>query len=61
MARKKGGLNIKIKRPGAMHRKTNTPKGKKIPVTKLQQAKRSKNPLTRKQATFALNARKWGR
>ena len=52
-------MKIEIKRPGAMHKKTGTPKGKKIPVAKLEKEKKSSDPLTRKQANFALNARKW--
>ena len=61
--RKKGGLNIQIKAKnrGAMQRSTNTPKGKNIPIFKLRAAKRSSNPVTRKRATFALNARKWSK
>jgi len=34
-------------------------KGKKLTVAELNRLKRSPNPLTRKRATFALNARKW--
>ncbi len=46
---------IKIKRPGALHRKTGTPMGKKIPYAKKLAAAHSKNPLTRKEGQFALN------
>lgn len=55
----KGKMKIEIKRPGAMRKKTGTPKGEKIPVEKLEKEKKSSNPLTRKQANFALNAKKW--
>lgn len=50
---------IKIKRPGALHKKMGIPIGKKIPQKSLLAEKHSNNPLTRKQATFAINARKW--
>jgi hypothetical protein len=36
-------------------------KGKKLTVAELNRLKRSPNPLTRKRATFALNARKWSK
>ena len=39
--------------------KSKTKKGSNIPVSTLQRLKKSKNPTTRKRATFALNARKW--
>ncbi len=53
----------KIKRPGALRKKLHAPKGKKIPVSKLRaakaKAKRSGDTRTEREATFALNARKW--
>jgi oligoendopeptidase F len=60
MARK-GRAPIKIKKSnrGKLRKTAGVKKGNKIPVSKLQQMKRSKNPTTRKRATFALNARKW--
>lgn len=59
--RKKGRTPIKIKasNQGKLRKSAGVKKGKKIPVSKLQQMKRSKNPTTRRRATFALNARKW--
>ena len=57
--RKKGGIKIKKANQGKLRKQAGTKKGKNIPVKKLQQMKRSKNPTTRKRATFALNARKW--
>ena len=59
--RRKGGSGIYIKpgNRGKLRKSAKAKKGKKIPVKKLQQMKRSKNPKTRKRATFALNARKW--
>ncbi len=58
---KRPPLKIEIKRPGAMHEKTKTPKGEKIPVAKLEKEKKSSDPLTRKQAQFAINARSWNK
>ena len=57
--RRKGGIKIKKSRAGSLRRHTKTPKGKKIPMKKLQAAKRSKSPAIRKKANFAINARKW--
>jgi hypothetical protein len=36
-------------------------KGRKLTVAELNKMKRSPNPLTRKRATFALNAKSWGK
>lgn len=58
-SRSKSGINIKKSNQGKLRKSTGTKKGQKVPVAKLQQMKRSKNPTTRKRATFALNARKW--
>jgi hypothetical protein len=60
MARK-SGIRIKKANRGKLRKSTGTKKGKKIPVDKLRKMKRSKNPKTRKRATFALNAKKWGK
>lgn len=60
MARRKP-IKIKKSNQGKLRKSAGTKKGKKIPVSKLRQMKRSKNPKTRKRATFALNARKWGK
>lgn len=57
--RKLMAIRIKKKNQGKLRRSTKTKKGKNIPVSKLQALKKSKNPKTRKRATFALNARKW--
>lgn len=59
MARKKSGIRIKKSNRGKLRKSTGTKKGKKIPVSKLRKMKKSKDPKTRKRATFALNARKW--
>ena len=55
----KSGIRIKPGNAGKLRKTAKAKKGKKIPVKRLQQMKRSKNPKTRKRATFALNARKW--
>lgn len=50
---KKGGKNwIKpaIKRPGALHQATHTPKGEKIPEAKIRKAEHSRNPRIRREA-----------
>lgn len=49
---------FKIKK-GALHKQLGISQGKKIPVSTLQKLKNSNNPLTRKRANFALNARKF--
>jgi hypothetical protein len=59
--RRKGGSGIRIKpaNRGKLRKSAKVKKGRKIPVAKLRAMKKSKNPKTRKRATFALNARKW--
>jgi hypothetical protein len=57
--RRKGGIHIKKANRGKLRKTAGAKKGSKIPAKKLQQMKKSKNPTTRKRATFALNARKW--
>lgn len=56
---KKSGIHIKKSNRGKLRKSTGTKKGKKIPVSKLRKMKKSKNPKTRKRATFALNARRF--
>lgn len=56
---KKSGIRIKKKNRGKLRAKAGVKKGKKIPVSKLRKMKKSKSAATRRQATFALNARKW--
>lgn len=58
MARK-SGINIKKSRQGLLRKKTRTKKGKKIPLSTLRKMKNSRSPKARRQANFALNARKW--
>lgn len=59
MARKP--IHIKPENRGKLHKSAGVPEGEKIPVRKLEEMKHSSNPTTRKRATFALNARKWGK
>ena len=58
---RKSGIHIKKSNRGKLRKSTGTKKGQKIPASKLQQMKKSKNPKTRKRATFAMNARKWNK
>jgi len=46
---------------GALHRDTGTPMGQKIPEAKIQAKLNSSNPLERKRAQFAENAKHWAR
>jgi oligoendopeptidase F len=59
--RGKSGIAIKKANQGKLRKAAKVKKGQKIPVAKLRAMKRSKNPTTRRRATFALNARKWRR
>lgn len=54
-------IRIKPANRGKLRKSTGTKKGSKIPVSKLQKLKKSKNPVTRKRATFALNAKRWNK
>jgi hypothetical protein len=58
-SRRRSGIRIKPSNRGKLRKSAGAKKGKKIPVSKLRQMKRSRNPKTRRRATFALNARKW--
>ena len=60
MAKRKP-IRIKKANRGKLRKTAKAKKGKKIPVSKLRSMKRSKNPKTRKRATFALNARRWNK
>jgi oligoendopeptidase F len=59
--KKRSGIYIKPANRGKLRKSAKAKKGKKIPVKKLRAMKKSKNPKTRKRATFALNARSWNR
>ena len=56
---KKSGIHIKASHEGRLHRATKTKQGDKIPLAKEEAAAHSKNPKVRKEAQFALNARKF--
>jgi hypothetical protein len=57
--RRRSGIKIKKANRGKLRKTAKVKKGKRIPASKLRKLKHSKNPKTRKRATFALNARKW--
>ncbi len=58
MAKRTGsGIRINPANRGKLRKTTGTKKGQKVPIAKLKRLKRSKNPTTRKRATFALNVR----
>jgi len=59
MARRRKPIKIKKANRGKLRKAAGAKKGKPIPASKLRAMKKSKNPKTRKRATFALNARKW--
>ena len=61
MAKRRRPIKIKKSNRGKLRKSAGAKKGRKIPVAKLRKMKKSKNPKTRKRATFALNARKWNR
>ena len=47
-----------IKKPGALHKELDVPKGKKIPEKKLLKAEHSKSPIERKRAVLAVTLKK---
>lgn len=59
MRKKRAPIRIKKVNQGKLRKATKTKKGKNIPISTLRKLKSSKNPVTRKRANFALNARKW--
>ncbi len=52
-------IQIKKSHRGRLHERLNIPAGQTIPLSRLVGAKHSSDPAERKQATFAINARKW--
>lgn len=56
---KKDPIRIKPSHEGKLRRATHTPAGKNIPLGKLEADAHSKSPALRKEAQFALNARKF--
>jgi hypothetical protein len=61
VARRRSGIKIKKSHRGRLRAKAGVKKGGKIPASKLRSMKKSKSAATRRQATFALNARKWNK
>lgn len=55
----KSGIYIKPANRGKLRTSTKTKEGHTIPIKTLQKLKNSASAVTRKRATFALNARKW--
>ncbi len=53
-----GWIQSAIKNPGALHDDLGIPRGKKIPLSLIQQAAQSKNPTLRRRANLALTLRK---
>lgn len=55
-------IRIKPKNQGKMRKTTGTKAGRKVPLSKLRKLANSKNPLTRRRAVFAINAKtKWNK
>lgn len=48
-------IKIKPSHKGLLHKELGVPMGEKIPESKIEAAKHSKNPAERKRATFAQN------
>ena len=59
--KRKNPIRIDPANAGKMRKTAGAKKGRKIPVASLRKLKNSPNPVTRKRATFALNARKWAK
>lgn len=58
---KSSPIHIKKSHEGELHRDLGVKSGSKIPASKLEAAKNSKDPAVRRRATFALNAKSWNR
>lgn len=52
-------INIKSANKGKLRKKLGAKKGSKLTVAELKKAKNSSSPATRKEATFAENAKHW--
>jgi len=50
-----------IKKPGALRKALNTPKGKDIPAAKLNKAVKSGSPLMKRRANLAKTLKKLGK
>jgi hypothetical protein len=56
---KLAGIRIRPSRKGLLHKKLGVPEDKKLSEHLLEQALHSRDPEERKEANFAINARKW--
>jgi hypothetical protein len=56
-----GGIKIKPSHKGLLHKDLGVKSGSKIPEKKLEKAKHSSDAAVRKRATFAENAKSWGK
>lgn len=54
-------IKIKKSHKGLLHKKLGVPQGEHIPLSSLLRAKHSDSASMRKEANFAINARKWGK
>lgn len=55
----KSGIHIKKSHEGRLRGATGTKEGAKVPLKKEESLKAHGTPAERKQANFAINARKW--
>lgn len=55
--RRRSGIRINRANKGKMRKTAGAKRGQKIPINTLRRLKRSRNPTTRRRATFALNVR----
>jgi hypothetical protein len=53
------GIKIKPSNKGKLHKALGVPQGQKIPASKLNAAAHSTDPQLRKEAQFAINAKKF--
>jgi len=61
IAREAQMIRIKPSHRGLLHKKLGMKPGGKIPLSSLLKAKHSSSAATRKEATFAVNARSWNK
>ena len=57
--RKYSVIKIKPSHKGKLHKATGTKKGEKVPLAKEEALKAHGTPAEKKEANFAINARKW--
>ncbi len=54
-------IEIKPANKGKLHKELGVKPGEKIPVKKMEAAKKDASPAEKKRIVFAENARKWGK